>query len=99
MEAFRHRRVGAPALIVLIFQNRGCRARITGEEQQQIVLQVKQRLLRNGHGRCHDRAVLREFKTGETSVRSDVLILLADGFLQNIDFDMTGLLCELMRVN
>ena len=41
-----HRRVGFPAFIVLLFQDRGRAPRVTGKEEQQVVFEIEQGLLR-----------------------------------------------------
>ena len=47
MQILRHLFVRLPALVILLFQNLGCGARVSGEEQQEVVLQIEQRLFGN----------------------------------------------------
>src|SRR5664280_815692 len=99
VEVVGHFRVGPFALVVLLFQNRGCGTRVAGKEQQQVVLQVEQGLFRNGQGPRFHLTIFAEFETGDAAVGCNVLVLLADRLPQNVDLDVTGLLCQLVRVN
>ena len=47
MQILRHLFVRLPALVILLFQNLGCGARVSGEEQQEVVFQIEQRLFGN----------------------------------------------------
>ena len=66
------------ALGVLLFQNAGGRARIAREKQQQVVLQIVQRLLRDLQRPRFDFAVGVKAETRDAAERGDVLVLFSD---------------------
>ena len=74
------------------------RAREAGEEEQQVVFEVEQRVDRDLQRLGLDRAVRVEREAGQAAVRGDVLVLLADRLAQPIDLDLAGLLGELARM-
>src|SRR5277367_483619 len=84
---------------VLVPKNLGCRSGISREEDQDIVGQRVARILVERKWLRINRPVTMEREAGYAAERSDVLILLADRFFQQVDLDMTGLFRQLARVN
>src|ERR1039457_3289221 len=76
---------------VLFFEDRRSRSREAGEKQQQVVLQVGQRFAREQQRRDLHAVVGQELETRDAAERGDVLILLARGLMQQVDFDAAGL--------
>src|ERR1035438_5176788 len=44
-------------------------------------------------------AILEKLEAGQTTVGGDILILLANGLLQSLDFDLAGFLSHHLRVH
>ena len=99
MQVVGHVPVVLPALLVLFLQDRARGAAVAGEEQQQVVLQVVERL--GVHLQRHgvDVAVGQELEAGQPPVGGDVLVLLADRLAEQVDLDVARLLGQLSRVD
>ncbi len=67
--------------VILLAQNRRGGAIDSRKEQHQIVLQVVECLGREAQRMSYDTFVGLELKTGDAPICSDILILLANGFL------------------
>ena len=59
-----------------------------------MILEFKEGLHRNLQRLSDHLAVSLEGECSDPSVRSNILILFANRFLQLVDFDMTGQLCQ-----
>ncbi len=95
MHVVEHRLVVALGLLVLIFEDRGGAARVAGEKQQEVVLEVEERLFGNTRGAVFDAAVFVKREGGDTSDGGDVLVLFTDGFAEFVELDVAGLFGEL----
>ena len=73
-------------------------AREAGEEQQQVVLEVEQRVHRQLQRLGVDAVVRVEREAGHAAVRGDVLVLLADRLAQPFDLDLARQLRQLVRM-
>src|SRR5262249_35577725 len=93
-----HLRVMPLAASLLILQNLARAPRKSSEKQQQVVLECKHRFDRNLERLGYHRIVLVEREASQSAVGSDVLILFADWLPQSINFDLTGELSEILRV-
>jgi len=74
----------------LVVQHHGRVARIAREEHEQVFFEIVQRAVADVERVDGDLAVLMKFEAGETAVRGDVLVLFADGLLQDFDLDFAG---------
>src|SRR5687768_2921284 len=68
-----------------------------GEKQEQVVLQVEHGIHAQLERLRGDLVVFVELKAGDAAERGDVLVLLANGFLQQVDLDVARELGQLMR--
>src|SRR5579872_953341 len=91
VEILDHLLVALERALFLIVQHLGGVANITGEEHHEVRFEVRQRVIGNGETLKRHRAVVVEIESGNTADRGDVLILLADGLLQCLDFNVTRL--------
>ena len=91
MQVVQHRRVLLFRLVVLVFENLGGAPGVAGEEQQEVVLEVEQRLLADLAGAVFDPAVGVEGEGRNAADRGDVLVLLADRLAELGELDFTGL--------
>ena len=96
MQVLQHLRILLPAARVLVFQDVRGRAREAGEEQHQIVFQIVQGFRRHLQRRHLHVVVGQKAKTGDAAERRDVLVLLADGLVQQVQLDVAGLLRQLL---
>src|ERR1700730_8644569 len=99
MQVVDHRRILRPGFDVLVPQYGRGRASIAGEEQAEPVLEIVENLGADWRSVDRNAVVLVEFKTGYAAIGGDELVLLADGFVQQVDLDMAGLVGERMRTN
>src|SRR5581483_4141829 len=99
MQIADHLGVALLALVVLLLQDFPGRARIAGKEQQQVVFEVIQGLLRNAQGVGLDGLVAPEFEAADVAIGRDVLILLADWLLEDVELDVAGLLGQLLGMD
>jgi len=99
MQIVDHLAFAVFAFVILFFQDGGSIARITGKEQQQVILQLVQRFRRNFQRPGFDGVVRQKAETGQAAIRGDILILLADRFPQTVDFDIASLLRQLIRMD
>jgi hypothetical protein len=83
---------------LLVGEDAARAAREAGEEQQQVVLQVEQRVHRHLERLGVHGAVGMEREAGHATVGGDVLVLLAHRFAQAVDLDVAGQLGQLARV-
>src|SRR5208282_3737961 len=97
MQVLDHRLVELPRPAVLILEDRSGAARIAGEEEQQIVLEIETRLVGDLERLGIDPAGRIDAEAGDAAIGGDVLVLLADRLAQQVDLDMAGLLRELLR--
>jgi len=84
---------------VLIAQNFRRGARGSGEEEQQAVLEIRQSFRGDLQRLGNNLTIRQKFETGNAAEGRDVLILLADRFFQQIDFDVTSLLRQFLGWN
>ena len=75
---------------LLILQNGARGAGVAGEEQQQIVFQLENRLSRHAQRLDGDAVILVEGEADEAAKCRDELILLADRVSQALDFDVAS---------
>ena len=87
------------ALVVLLVEDVGGGARVAGEEQQQVVFEVVERLGGDLERPRLHLVVREELEAGDAAERGDVLVLLADRLLEQVDLDVAGLLGQLLRVD
>src|SRR3954470_3521835 len=99
MKILDHRRVRLLALDVLLFENRGGRARASREKEQQVVLEVEQGLLGDFQWRGFHAAIWQKTKAGDTTIGRDILVLFANWFAQFLELDAAGLLRQLGRMH
>jgi hypothetical protein len=90
-----HRVVALDRALLLIGQHLAGAARVAREEQEQVLLEVAQRVVGNPEGGGVDRAVGGDFEAGQATECRDVLVLLADGLAQHVDLDVARLLGQL----
>ena len=67
---------------------------VSGEEQQQMILEIGEGLGADVEVVDIDRVIGPELEPSEPAVRRDVLVLLAYGIAQLLDLDVAGLLGE-----
>ena len=91
VQIFNHPRVGLFRFLVLLFQNRRRRTRITGEKEEQIVFEIVARFIGKLQWPRFNFAIGKKFETSDAAVSRDVLILFADGFLEAPQFDFARL--------
>src|SRR6266511_1590331 len=77
VQVLEHRRVVLDAARRLVLQHGPGAPGVAGEEHEQVVLEIVQRLRRDAERLHRDGAVLRELHADEPAVRADVLVLLA----------------------
>ena len=94
MEIIDHRPIPGFRFLILFFQDRGGRASVAGEEQAESIFEIVEHLVVNGCSGDRDAVIFVEFKTGDTAIGGNELVLLADRFAQQVDLDMAGLLSE-----
>src|ERR1043166_9975903 len=99
VEIVEHARVALPGLVVLVLEYRGGVARIAGEEQEKVILQIIQALGIQVERARIDAVVAIELKAGDASERGNILILFSDRLAPPVDFDVGRLLGELARMN
>src|SRR4029453_5865354 len=99
MEVVGHLLVVLAALGVLLAKDLGRRARVPGEEQQEVVLETEKGVLIDAQRPGLDLTGGLKAEARNAAVRRDVLILLADRFLQALELDVAGLFRELLRVD
>lgn len=92
MQVVQHVPVVRLRLAVLVVQDGGGRARVAGEEEQQVVLQVEERFLGYPARAVFHAAVAVEGEDGDTADGGDILVLLADGFAEPVNLKVAGLL-------
>src|SRR5205085_8543261 len=66
------------------------RAREAGEEEEEVVLEVEERVHADRQRPRLDRAVGMKVEAGDAAVRRDVLVLLPDRLAQPIDLDLAS---------
>jgi hypothetical protein len=98
VEVGDHLRIVFERAAVLVRQDESGAAREPGEEEQEVVFEVEQRLHRQRQRPRLDGVVGREREAGHAAVGRDVLILLADRLLQPVDLDLAGEVREIRRV-
>ena len=81
-------------LVVLILEDRRGGARVAGEEEQQVVLEVEEGFLGDLARAEFHAAVLVEREGCDAADRGDILVLFADGLAELVDLDVAGLLGE-----
>src|ERR1051326_5407979 len=85
-----HLRIELFGALFLIAQQRPRRAREAGEEEEEVVLEVVERLNADRtRPRLYGAAAM-EVEAGDAAVRGDVLVLLADRLAQAVDLDLAG---------
>jgi hypothetical protein len=81
--------------VVLVLEDRGGAPGVAGEEEEEVVLQVEERLLADLAGPVLDAPVLVEGEGRDAADGRDVLVLLADRLAELVDLDVAGLLGQL----
>src|SRR5206468_893501 len=99
MEVGDHLAVGFLAPRVLLAEDVRGGPGIPGEEQEQVVLEVVERLGGDLQRPDFHLLVGKKTEAGDAAEGGDVLILLADWLLEDIDLDVAGLLGQLLRMN
>src|ERR1051326_4840983 len=99
VEIVEHARVALPGLVVLVLEDRGGVARIAGEEQEKVILQIIQVLRIQVERTRVDAVVAIELEAGDAAKRGNILILFSDRLAQAIDLDVARLLGKLARMN
>src|SRR5262249_62409431 len=74
--------------LVVIRQQGGCRARLAREEEQEVVAQPPQRVLRQLERNHIDAVILFERVTADAAVSGYVLVLLTHRLVQDVDLDL-----------
>jgi len=91
MHVIEHRLVVALGFLVLIFEDRGSAARVAGEKQEKVVLEIEERLFGDAGGAVFDPAVFVKREGRDPADGGDVLVLFADGFAEFVELDIAGL--------
>jgi hypothetical protein len=99
VQVLDHRRIRLLAPRFLVLQNLRGRARVAGEKQQQVVLEVMNRILAECRLAGFHAAVLVESERRDPAIRGDELVLLADRLAQPPDFNLASLLRQLVRMH
>src|SRR5437588_24969 len=98
MQVIHHLLLVPFALAVLLLEDARGRSAVSGEEEQQVVLQVVKRVGVDLERRGFDFVIREELKTGHAAIGRDVLILFADRLAEAVDLDVTRLFGQLVRV-
>ncbi len=84
---------------VLILEDIRGRTRVTCVEENQVVLEIGESLRTKLEGTDGHRIVPMKFKASYSAEGSYVLVLLADGLSQSLNFDVTSLLSQVLLGN
>ena len=99
MQIVHHRLIHRLRFLVLLLQDVRRGARVSREEKQEIVLEIRERFLGQPERHHFDSSAGTEVKAGHPAECGDVLILFADGFVQAVDFHLARLRGEFARMN
>ena len=99
VQILHHGLVHAFGFVVLLLQNLRRRARVAGEKEQQVVLQIEERFLGEFHRDDLHFSSRQKVEGSHATDRRDVLILLADGLVQFLQLDLAGLRGDLHRAH
>lgn len=94
MHVVQHGLVVGLGLLVLVLENRRGTARVAGEEEEEIVFEIEERLFRNAGRAVFDAAVFVKREGRDATDGGDILVLLADGLAEFVELDIAGLLGE-----
>ena len=83
--------------LVLVFQDVSRLARKTRKKEQEVVFQFKKRIHLDRQRVGVNGIIGMKFKTGDAAICRNVLVLLADRFMQAVDLDFTCLFGQLSR--
>ena len=86
------------AALLLVGQDAAGASREAGEEQQQVVLEIEQRVHRHAKRLGLDAAVAVEREAGHAAKRRDVLVLLPDRLGEAVDLDVARQFGEFVRM-
>src|SRR5271170_5049462 len=96
MEILEHFLAVLFGALVLIAQDFGCIARRAGEEKQEVVFEIRERVRRHFQWLGDDAIVRQKLEASDSAKRRDVLILLADRLMKQIYFNAASLLGEFL---
>ena len=91
MQIIEHRLVVLFRLFVLIFQDAAGATAVAGKKHHEVVFEIVARLFGDFRRPCFHASVFVEIEASDPAGGGDVLVLLADRFLEAIDFDVAGL--------
>src|SRR5262245_57793302 len=98
MQVSQHVVVAGVGSMLLICEDMAGAAREPSKEQQQVVLEIEQRVHWKTKGPGIHRVVRVEGEARHATERGDVLILFADRLAEFPDLDLTCELCQLARM-